>query len=545
MQKTNVFDTNIKQDGFNVPIEYDLNWKKSNYKNKIHEYNLETFHRSNQDTCILNRPSVREGDWVQSGDLLADGSASVGGELALGQNILIAYLPWEGYNFEDAILINERLVFDETYTSIHIERYETEIRDTKTGKESISPNLSKLTQESLHHLDESGVVKVGTWVKEGDILVGKLAPLEKKTVTGYERLMQAIIGQENFPFKDSSLRVPKGMKAKVIEVLKIGDYSRSKRRLNQKRGWRRIRFKTRRLRSFVYFQSSKFGGFQISQINKVYLYLAEKRKIQVGDKVSGRHGNKGIISQILNRQDMPYMPDGTPIDMVLNPLGVPSRMNVGQIYECLLGLAGKILGEHYKIIPFDESYGAEASRSFVFSKLYEARQKTGCTWLFNPKSPGKMRLFDGRTGEVFHQNVTVGRAYMLKLVHMVDDKIHSRSTGPYSLVTQQPLRGRSKQGGQRVGEMEVWAFEAYGAAFILLELLTLKSDDREGREALWQNLVYEKPYTTGIPDSFQLLICELQALCIDIGIYKIDNTFSETISDLQLSPPFKTITSEE
>ena len=249
----------------------------------------------------------------------------------------------------------------------------------------------------------------------------------------------------------------------------------------------------------------------------VHIYLAEKRKIQVGDKMAGRHGNKGIISRILPRQDMPFLPDGTSVDIVLNPLGVPSRMNVGQIYECLLGLAGRYLGEHYKIPPFDEMYGADASRSFVLSKLYDARKKTGLKWLFDPNHPGKIRLFDGRNNECFDQTVTVGIAYVLKLVHMVDDKLHVRSTGPYSLVTQQPLRGRSKQGGQRLGEMEVWAIEGYGAAFVLSEMLTIKSDDMTGRQNLWKNLIENNEISLGSPESFKVLVCELQALCLDIA----------------------------
>jgi len=271
-----------------------------------------------------------------------------------------------------------------------------------------------------------------------------------------------------------------------------------------------------------------YSAKSIKDIETIHIYLAEKRKIQVGDKMSGRHGNKGIVSQILPIQDMPFLPDGTPIDMVLNPLGVPSRMNVGQIYECLLGLAGKYLGEHYKIFSFDEIYGPEASRSFVFNKLYEARRKTGFKWLFNPEYPGKIRLFDGRTGDCYHQPVTVGQAYMLRLVHMVDDKIHMRSTGPYSLVTQQPLRGRSKQGGQRLGEMEVWALEGYGAAFTLLEMLTVKSDDLTGRMTLWSNLILNKDLTIGTPEAFKVLICELQALCLDIGLFRYSSTTPKT-----------------
>jgi DNA-directed RNA polymerase subunit beta len=261
----------------------------------------------------------------------------------------------------------------------------------------------------------------------------------------------------------------------------------------------------------------------LKDVSSIQIYLAEKRRIQVGDKMSGRHGNKGIISQVLPIEDMPFLPDGKPLDMVLNPLGVPSRMNVGQIYECLLGLAGKYLGENFKVFPFDEIYGAEASRSFVFSKLYSARLKTGKQWLFNQNSPGKIRLYDGRTGETFDQAITVGYSYMLRLVHMVDDKIHARSTGPYSLVTQQPLRGRSKQGGQRLGEMEVWALEGYGAAFTLLEMLTIKSDDMTGRMTLWSNLILNKEISIGTPESFKVLICELQALCLDIGLFKVNS----------------------
>jgi DNA-directed RNA polymerase subunit beta len=270
------------------------------------------------------------------------------------------------------------------------------------------------------------------------------------------------------------------------------------------------------------FQSSSLFPLQSETPEKVQVYLVEKRKIQVGDKMSGRHGNKGIVSQILPIPDMPFLPDGTPLDMVLNPLGVPSRMNVGQIYECILGLASKYLQQYYRIQPFDEIYGPQASRSFTFSKLYEARQKTSQKWLFNPCYPGKIQIFDGRTGEPYENPVTVGISYILKLVHLVDDKIHARSTGPYSLVTQQPLKGRSKYGGQRLGEMEVWAIEAYGAAFVLLEMLTIKSDDISGRMTLWSNILLNMPIYIGTPESFKVLVCELQALCLDMGLYKLN-----------------------
>jgi len=472
---------------------------------KSTEYSLQKYQRSNQDTCLLQRPSVFEGEWVQSGDLLGDASASVGGELSLGQNILIAYMPWEGYNYEDAILISERLVYEDLYTSIHIEKYEVETTMTKYGYEEMTRNIPEVSKAALQNLDEDGIISVGSKVQEGDILVGKVTPIEKKYTSPYQKLLYTILEKELAEVRDSSLRAPKGLKAKVIE--------------------RKI------------FQKSPSGndGNSVSSQKVVHLYLAEKRRIQVGDKMAGRHGNKGIVSRILPRQDMPYLPDGSPIDMVLNPLGVPSRMNVGQIYECLLGLAAKYLGQGFRVRPFDEIYGSEASRTLSFASLYKARLKTGNKWLFNPKSPGKMKLFDGRTGEPFHQTVTVGISYILKLVHLVDDKIHARSTGPYSLVTQQPLRGRSKFGGQRLGEMEVWALEGYGAAFTLLEMLTIKSDDIMGRMTLWSNIILHKPIYIGTPESFKVLICELQALCLDIGLFKISET-SDTKYGMKLTP---------
>jgi DNA-directed RNA polymerase subunit beta len=428
---------------------------------------------------------VFEGDWVQEGDLLADAASSQAGELSLGQNLLIAYMPWEGYNYEDAILISERLVCEDLYTSIHIESYETETRKTKYGLEEITNRIPDISQKEISDLDNRGIIRIGTFVQEGTILVGKTTPIQKKFKSPYHKLLYTILEKELESVKDSSLRAPKGLKAKVIDI-KI-------------------------LKKNI-----------LKKPECVKIYLAEKRKIQVGDKMAGRHGNKGIVSQILPRQDMPYLPDGTPLDMVLNPLGVPSRMNVGQIYECLLGFAAKYLKEFFRITPFDEIYGAQASRSFVFSKLYEARLKTKKKWIFNPIYPGKIKIFDGRNGEPFDQAVTVGISYMLKLVHLVDDKIHARSTGPYSLVTQQPLRGRSKYGGQRLGEMEVWALEGYGAAFTLLEMLTIKSDDITGRMTLWSNILLHKEIYIGTPESFKVLVCELQALCLDIGLYRLN-----------------------
>nr|YP_009184631.1 beta subunit of RNA polymerase [Mychonastes jurisii]ALO62759.1 beta subunit of RNA polymerase [Mychonastes jurisii] len=455
-------------------------------------YSLERFQRSNQDTFRVQRPAVFEGDWVESGDLLADSSASVHGELSLGQNIFIAYLPWEGYNYEDAILINERLVFDDVYTSLHIERYEIETQPTPFGMEQITANIPELSHRESERLDEFGIIKLGSWVEEGDILVGKVTPIQQHFQSPYQRLLYTLLEKELPTNRDSSLRTARGLRAKVIDIriLQVDP--------------------------------------ETSSPQTVHLYLADKRKLQVGDKMAGRHGNKGIVSQILPRQDMPYLPDGTPIDMLLNPLGVPSRMNVGQIYECLLGLASHYLMERIKVQTFDELYGPEASRTITFSKLEEASRECQKPWLFNPNYPGKVRLFDGRTGDLFDQPVTVGIAYILKLVHLVDDKIHARSTGPYSLVTQQPLRGRSNYGGQRLGEMEVWALEGYGSAFTLLEMLTLKSDDLTGRMTLWSNILTHQEIYIGTPESFKVVVCELQALCLDIGLYRLKDPTKST-----------------
>ena len=467
---------------------------------KSKEYILPTFHRSNQDTSLINRPIVKEGEWVEAGDLLADCSSSNGGELSLGYNILIAYMPWEGYNYEDAILISEKLVYDDIYTSIHIEKYELNIQETQLGLEQITRTIPYVNYTELEKLDDNGIVKIGSVVKEGDILIGKVTPLSENASSAYHKLLNTILEKEFYLGKDTSLRVPKGVHAKVIDI----QFLHPK---NKKQDVGIFSTKNQEAQNFQY----------------INIYLAEKRRIQVGDKMSGRHGNKGIISKILPQYDMPYLPNGVPVDMILNPLGVPSRMNVGQIYECLLGLAGKYLGENYKIVPFDEIHGSETSRSLVYSQLYKATRKTKQLWLLNPNYPGKISLFDGRTGECFEQDITVGYSYILKLVHLVDDKIHARSTGPYSLVTQQPLRGRSKQGGQRVGEMEVWALEAYGAAFILLEILSLKSDDMMGRMTLWSNLLKNQQIYIGTPESFKVLVCELQALCLDIGLFRLNS----------------------
>jgi DNA-directed RNA polymerase subunit beta len=455
-------------------------------------YTLQSYCRSNQETCLNHIPAITEGEWIQEGDLLADCSASQFGELALGKNVLIAYLPWEGYNFEDAVVISERLVLEDVYTSIHIQRYEVETKETKFGFESITPDVPGVHESKVRHLDKNGIATIGSSVKEGDILVGKVSPKGLQPLSPYERLAYDIANVEAAMVEDTSLRVPKGVEGIVINYQ-------------------------------IYNEARGFGPSFESSLSRVRIYLAEERRVKVGDKIAGRHGNKGIVSTILPRQDMPYLPNGKIVDIILNPLGIPSRMNVGQVFECLLGLAGMQLGQHFQVTPFDEIYGAEASRSLVYLKLYQAKLRTDQNWIFDFNFPGKVALFDGRTGQLFDQWVTVGYAYMLKLVHMVDEKIHARSTGPYSLVTKQPLGGRSKQGGQRLGEMEVWALEGFGAAYILQEMLTCKSDDIIGREQVVDAILFKEKMSLGNPEAFKVLVRELQSLCLDIGIYAISS----------------------
>lgn len=467
------------------------------------EYRLQKYQRSNQDTCLNQRPIVFVGDRVQAGQVMADGSATEAGELALGQNITVVYMPWEGYNYEDAILISERLVYDDIYTSIHIEKYEIESRQTKLGPEEITREIPNVGEDALRQLDENGIIRVGAWVEAGDILVGKVTPKGESDQPPEEKLLRAIFGEKARDVRDNSLRVPNGEKGRVVDV-----------------------------RVFTREQGDELppGANMV-----VRVYVAQKRKIQVGDKMAGRHGNKGIISRILPEEDMPYLPDGTPVDVILNPLGVPSRMNVGQVFECLLGWAGENLGARFKLTPFDEMHGKEASRLTVHSKLEEARDISGHDWIFNPDSPGKIVVYDGRTGEPFDQPVTVGKAYMLKLVHLVDDKIHARSTGPYSLVTQQPLGGKAQQGGQRFGEMEVWALEAFGAAYTLQELLTVKSDDMQGRnEALNAIVKGQAIPRPGTPESFKVLMRELQSLCLDIAVHKVETQEDGSTRDVEV-----------
>ena len=449
---------------------------------------LTTYQRSNQDTCMHQRPSVVPNTWVHAGECLADTASTVAGELALGKNLLVAYMPWEGYNFEDAVLVSERLVFDDVFTSVHIERYDISTSRTRDGQEYITSKVEKNT-----HLDQFGVIKVGTWVEPGDILVGKVSPQQESENTPEGRLLRAIFGGATRDVKDTPLVVPSGVTGRVLECRTLFEKTKYNEELDS-----------------------------YESVGSVHIFLVQKRKVQVGDKIAGRHGNKGIISNILPRQDMPFLQNGTPVDMVLNPLGVPSRMNVGQIFECLLGLAAHTLEQNYKVLPFDEMHGDEVSRGFVYQQLYKARCATNQKWVFRPESPGKSILFDGRTGYPFDQPVTVGYPYILKLVHLVDDKIHARSTGPYSLVTQQPLGGRSKHGGQRLGEMEVWALEGFGAAYTLQELLTIKSDDMRGRNLAFMSIIrgnlLPKP---GVPESFKVLVCELRGLCLDISLSQI------------------------
>ncbi|MGP0129010.1 MAG: DNA-directed RNA polymerase subunit beta [cyanobacterium endosymbiont of Rhopalodia musculus] len=466
-------------------------------------YLLQKYQRSNQDTCLNQRPLVYVNEDVVPGQVLADGSATEGGELALGQNILVAYMPWEGYNYEDAILISERLVYDDVYTSIHVEKYEIEARQTKLGPEEITREIPNVGEDALRNLDEQGIIRVGAWTDAGDILVGKVTPKGESDQPPEEKLLRAIFGEKARDVRDNSLRVPNGEKGRVVDV-----------------------------RVFTREQGDELppGANMV-----VRVYVAQKRKIQVGDKMAGRHGNKGIISRIMPIEDMPYLPDGRPVDIVLNPLGVPSRMNVGQVFECLLGWAGENLGVRSKITPFDEMYGAEASRNTVHGLLKKASQKHKRSWIYQPENPGKIQVFDGRTGEPFDRPVTVGQAYMLKLVHLVDDKIHARSTGPYSLVTQQPLGGKAQQGGQRFGEMEVWALEAYGAAYTLQELLTVKSDDMQGRNEALNAIVKGKPIPEpGTPESFKVLMRELQSLGLDIAVHKVETSADGTSRDVEV-----------
>jgi len=466
-------------------------------------YYLRKYYRSNQETCLNQRPIVWPGEKIFSGQIIADGASTNDGELALGRNLILAYMPWEGYNYEDAVVINERIILDDCLTSVHIEEYETNLTYCVNGNEKLTKNLPNLTKYVRRHLNDDGIVKVGSYVKEHDILVGKLTPCEEDP-SPEAKLLRALYGQKNQNYRDTSLRVSHGTEGRVIDVRVISTTLLSKE------------------------EASVSTSCEIIRI-----YIAQIRKIRLGDKLAGRHGNKGIISRILPSQDMPYLPDGTPVDIIFNPLGVPSRMNVGQVLECLLGLAGENLGTRFKVLPFDEVYGPEASRVLVNQKLKEASIKKNANWLFNSYYPGKVLLRDGRTGEYFDNPVTVGKSYILKLIHLVEDKIHARATGPYSMITEQPLAGKSQKGGQRFGEMEVWALEAYGCSNTLQELLTIKSDDIDGRNDMYESILVrkdiEKP-NPSIPESFLALMRELHALGLDFSIKKFENGFENTVN---------------
>ena len=439
---------------------------------EIDEYNLIKFLRSNHGTCINQKPIVSVGDTVEEKEVIADGPATSQGEISLGRNALIGFMTWEGYNYEDAVLLNERLVRDDVYTSIHIEEYEIECRDTKLGPEEITRDIPNVGDDALKDLDERGIIRIGAEVKSGDILVGKVTPKGETELTAEERLLRAIFGEKAREVRDTSLRVPHGEYGTIVDV-----------------------------KVFTRENSSELSpGVNVV----VRCYIAQKRKISVGDKMAGRHGNKGVVSRILPSEDMPFLPDGTPLDIVLNPLGVPSRMNIGQVLEVHLGYAAKALGWKIATPVFDGAHESDIRKCFEMAGMSE---------------DGKVQLYDGRTGEPFDNKVTVGYMYYLKLHHLVDDKIHARSTGPYSLVTQQPLGGKAQFGGQRFGEMEVWALEAYGAAYTLQEILTVKSDDVVGRVKTYEAIVKgQNVPKAGVPESFKVLVKELQSLGLDMRV---------------------------
>ena len=460
-----------------ITVRYDSGESK--------DYKLIKFSRSNQGTCFNQRPIVKVGERVKEGDVIADGPSTSQGEISLGKNVLVGFTTWEGYNYEDAVLLNERLVMDDVYTSIHVEEYECDARDTKLGPEEITRDIPGVGDDALKSLDERGIICVGAEVRSGDILVGKVTPKGETDLTAEERLLRAIFGEKAREVRDTSLKVPHGESGIIVDVKVF----------------------------------TRENGDEMSPgVNQVVrVYIAQKRKISVGDKMAGRHGNKGVVSRILPREDMPYLPDGTPLDIVLNPLGVPSRMNIGQVLEVHLGYAAQALGWKVATPIFNG-----ANETAIRETLREA----------GLREDGKSVLYDGRTGDKFDNDVTVGWVYFLKLHHLVDDKIHARSTGPYSLVTQQPLGGKAQFGGQRFGEMEVWALEAYGAAHTLQEILTVKSDDVTGRVRTYESIVkgHNIPQP-GVPESFKVLVKELQSLCLDIKVLDKDGQEIELKED--------------
>ena len=469
-----------------------------------HSHKLIKFARSNQSTCINQRPIVKLGEKVQKNDIIADGPAMDNGELALGKNILIGFMTWEGYNYEDAVLISEELVKHDVFTSIHMEEYECEARDTKLGPEEITRDVPNVSEDALRDLDDEGIIRIGAEVKPGDILVGKVTPKGETELTAEERLLRAIFGEKAREVRDTSLRVPHGESGIIVDVKKF----------------------------------TRENGDELSPgVNEVVCcYIAQKRKISVGDKMAGRHGNKGVVSRVLPQEDMPFLEDGTPLQIVLNPLGVPSRMNIGQVLEMHLGYAYRCLSlktrEELENTIIDENFKKEFLAAYdhkrpdrfvkLATPVFDGAQDEDIKAAFKEaglKETFKSTVYDGRTGEKFDNDVTVGIMYYLKLHHLVDDKIHARSTGPYSLVTQQPLGGKAQFGGQRFGEMEVWALEAYGAAYTLQEILTVKSDDIVGRVKTYEAIVKgENIPKSGIPESFKVLVKELQSLALDIKI---------------------------
>ena len=476
----------VLAEGDGVVTRVDANYVTVRYDaGEVKDYKLIKFSRSNQGTCINQRPIVNTGDRVVKGDVLADGPSTSHGEIALGKNILVGYMTWEGYNYEDAILLNERLVMEDVFTSLHVEEYECDARDTKLGPEEITRDIPGVGDDALKYLDERGIITVGAEVRAGDILVGKVTPKGETDLTAEERLLRAIFGEKAREVRDTSLKVPHGESGIIVDVKVF----------------------------------TRENGDEMSPgVNQVVrVYIAQKRKISVGDKMAGRHGNKGVVSRILPREDMPYLPDGTPLDIVLNPLGVPSRMNIGQVLEVHLGYAAQALGWKVATPIFNG-----ANEATIRDTLRQA----------GLREDGKSVLYDGRTGEKFDNDVTVGWVYFLKLHHLVDDKIHARSTGPYSLVTQQPLGGKAQFGGQRFGEMEVWALEAYGAAYTLQEILTVKSDDVTGRVRTYESIVKGNNIPQpGVPESFKVLVKELQSLCLDIRVLDKDGQEIELKDD--------------
>lgn len=453
-------------------------------------YVLTKYARSNQNTCRNQKPIVSIGDHIVKGQVLADGTSTRDGELALGRNVLVAFVPWEGYNFEDAIVISERLVHEDVFSSIHIHKYEVDVRATKLGPEEITWEIPNVGEDSVRNLDENGIIRVGALVKAGDILVGKVTPKGETEPPAEEKLLRAIFGDKARDMRDTSLRVSSGGSGKVIGV--------------------RV------------FSKENKDNLPPGVTCIVRVYVAQIRKVSIGDKMAGRHGNKGVISTILPVQDMPFLPDGTPIDIMLNPLGVPSRMNVGQLFETLLGMASHYLGTNFEVQLFDEIFEELASVKAVESKLLEASNIQDNQWI---STTGKVCLRDGRSGLPFERDVTVGYMYMVKLIHLVEDKIHARSTGPYSLVTQQPLGGKAHYGGQRFGEMEVWALEAYGAAHTLQEMLTIKSDDLTGRARAYESIIKGKVLSRpGTPESFRVLLRELRSIGLDVRIRSADGS---------------------